>query len=136
MALVRDDDVIRLEIPHEPGDWIEVKRLLTGSDRDACLEASVQAAGSGLSSNGAGPELQLTVRLTAYNRTLLERVVKLWSYAEPVSPENLASLDEGTHDWLLGELGRLYPVRTAAEKKGSTKSSSPASAGMAAGRRN
>lgn len=76
----------RLDIPHEPGQWIEVQRL-------AWSEM---------------PSFQLRVSdLHGYIAAAFKSAVVAWSYPEPVTPEHLACLDDTTAGWLYVELDKF-----------------------------
>jgi hypothetical protein len=99
MALLKPT-VRRLDIPGEPGQWVEIRRLssLGGLDTDEM---------------GKGR----TRRLLEMARYFASAIVA-WSYPEPVTIDVIAGapnaggdreggLDSATALWLLGEIGKL-----------------------------
>lgn len=67
----------RIEIPHEPGEWIELTPLTFGDKR-------------------ALAELKGVESVTY----LVRATVAAWSYKVPPSPENIDLLDAETSDWI------------------------------------
>lgn len=100
MPLIKDETRVRLDIPHEPGEWIEIRPMRNGDLLHVELKDKVSA----------------TV-------LMFERLITGWSYEEPVTPENIRRLDIKTASWLDGELTRVSGVRTEEEKNGSSPSS-------------
>jgi len=74
----------RLDIPHEPGQWIEIQRL----------------AWSEL------PMRSMVSDPTAYMLDLFRAAVVAWSYTEPVA-DSLAYLDDVTAGWLYQEIDKF-----------------------------
>jgi len=112
VALITSNDYKRLVIPHEPGQWVDV-RPLTFGDLDIF--------------NMDGETVVVT-------RDLVAEVVTEWSYGEwpPTKDERLAlirSLDLDTSVWLITALGETLPkisgIRSDSEKKDSPNNSSP-----------
>lgn len=76
----------RVDIPHEPGQWVEITRL-------AWSEM---------------PTFQLRATdLHAYIAALFAKAVTGWSYDVPPTPENLAYLDDTTAGWLYIEIDKF-----------------------------
>lgn len=114
MALVRGQ-TLRLDIPHEPGEWVEIKKLPWGL-LDGAREARTRAVI--LRAKDMGPELMASLRdagkredvqealadeVNEYDRGFLfEHAIAAWSYDAPVS--DVADLDEVTADWLAREI--------------------------------
>lgn len=107
MALISFKDRHRLEIPHEPGQWVEVRPIAAGE-----IEL-----------------FEVTNGMVKVTLDLLAAVVTGWSYDEPVSLDAIKRLDLDTFVWLTGALGdelmKISGIRTADEKKDSGGSSSP-----------
>jgi hypothetical protein len=112
LALITSKDTKRLDIPHEPGQWVEV-RPLTFGDLDIF---------------GMDGE---TVRVS---RDLASEVITGWSYSEwPVSRDErltlLKSLDLDTSMWLITALGEtlteISGIRSDDAKKNTVNNSSP-----------
>lgn len=74
----------RLDIPHEPGQWIEIQRL----------------AWSEL------PQRSVVSDVTGYMVELFRAAITAWSYAEPVA-DNVAYLDDTTAGWLYQEIDKF-----------------------------
>lgn len=120
--------VDRLMLPHEPGQWIEVKPL-SGAEIRLCqrihlqrlfeAEADYPEKVTKLLQEGQrvrreleaefGPAAPTPARATAavdeYDiPTALNIAIKGWSYSEPVTPENIAELDHVTEEFLVKHL--------------------------------
>jgi len=76
MALIKDQKT-RYDIPHEEGQWIELRPLrnsdLIGIDDDDPYASMIAT---------------------------LEKIIVAWSYDEPVTPETVRLLDMRTTNWL------------------------------------
>lgn len=96
--LVKDQKT-RHEIPHEEGQWIEIRRVTNGDVMDIDF---------------AGDPFAGTIKL-------LQRVIVGWSYEDTVSAKNVTMLDMITTKWL-GDLVQAE-LGSDAEKNGSTTSS-------------
>jgi hypothetical protein len=109
MALTSKLTPDRIELEHEPGEWIEIKPVSWMVLRDA-KEARVSRAiapfvslgpegiaalqGQGQSRNGDMPEDE---HPEEYDReTLLRKSVIAWSYDQPVTEANIDDLDDVT----------------------------------------
>lgn len=112
MALISSAKPERIEIPHEPGQWIELRPLRAGD-----LDVFEASADGGL----------------RVSYELLARVVTSWSYgpwpaSEAEREECVKDLDLDTYSWLVGAIGERLPtmsgIRDEAEKKDSTSPSS------------
>lgn len=112
MALITSKDYKRLEIPHEPGQWVDV-RPLTFGDMDL---------------------FRMEGELVGVSRDLAAEVITSWSYGEWPAPhdervELIKSLDLDTSVWLIQALGEtlteISGIRSDSEKKESDSSSQP-----------
>lgn len=112
MALISSNDTKRLDIPHEPGQWVEVRPLTAGDIEGLTAEGS-----------------QVKVSIEA-----LAAIISGWSYAEPPTIENVRRLDLDTFTWLGTEALKVSGVRDDAEKKDSATDSSRTSRTPANGR--
>lgn len=93
---------VRLDIPGEPGQWIEIQRL-------------------------AWSELPSRLGDDGRVQKLFERAVAAWSYPEPVL-EALPFLDDTTAAWLLGQIDTFnHPQRSEAALGNATAPSTPSS---------
>lgn len=100
----------RVDIPHEPGEWMEF-RMLSGKEFELAQERRLQRSIALMRSLGG--ELLDNVRgepadggdaendpLAALDTdTLLYHGIVAWSYDEPVTRENIDLLDERTRVW-------------------------------------
>lgn len=92
----------RLDIPHEPGQWIEIQRLAWSE----LPMGSVRTDPSG------------------YMLGLFAAAVTAWSYSEPVAT-SLEYLDDVTAGWLFVEIDRLvHHVESEADLGNATAPSS------------
>lgn len=108
----------RVEIPHEPGEWLELRQLTwrqlkaAKAARQMEVLQSVRTLGGDLlrelqqMSQGAAAGDPLAEYDQA---TVLIAGIAAWSYAEAVSPEAIDQLDPATADWALRELVGLTP---------------------------
>lgn len=102
MAFKSDAKPERIEIPHEPGQWIELIPPSGGDLRDL----------SGLESY-------------EYSFGLAARMITRWSYERDITIENIADLDAHTIGWLAPVLREHMNVRDDEEKKESSSDSTP-----------
>jgi hypothetical protein len=94
LALISVDQVKRLDVPHEPDQWIEVRPVTAGDL--GMLEAG-----------------QSMVKLTL---EAMSTLIKGWSYPEPATRESVNRLDVDTFIWLSKEIMTFSGVRDDAEK--------------------
>lgn len=97
MALVSRLQPQRVDIPHEPNEWIEILPISAG----------------GLSALQQGADGKTPVGLMI---EMLAQCIKAWSYPVPVSIETLSDLDGATLTWLQTEVNIASGVRSDAEK--------------------
>lgn len=119
----------RVEIPHEPGEWVELKPL-SWTDleraRTARLKSVVEtmrdAAEVIALLQGRTPDaVPDTDPLSPYDRaTILKAGIVGWSYGAPLDEENLASLDEETAVWIAQQ---LVAARSEADRKNASSTS-------------
>lgn len=115
--LVNQNKVDRLPIPHEEGEWIEI-RSLTGVEVDLASEVAttrmlkqyghslsdIMAVRRAAEDNPDG-NVRTPDRKQAYDaRTLLTSAIKNWSYEAQVNPDNIDLLDGVTRDWIWEEV--------------------------------
>ena len=139
MALVDVSKTGKLDIPHEPGEWIEVRPLLA-SEMDAARDARLKRlmgvwAGGEIPKTPRGDERDereetAETRASAYNpETLLGYAVVGWSYDHVFTPgvqEHIELLDAATRDWLHQELveRNTRPLDSGKSSNGHSKSDS------------
>lgn len=78
----------RLEIPHEPGEWIEVRRLSGSQESSAFTD---QKTGKARTIEESMAEL-------------FSRAVVAWSYDAPTVKASYMALDAVTRDWLIEQI--------------------------------
>lgn len=137
MAL-RNHSTRLVEIPHEPGEHMEL-RLLGWKDLDAAKKvrtrqsfANIKEMGGDVfkaiqdaKSDGAAAVVD---PLAEYDlETVLKAGIASWSYTEPVTPETIGALDELTAQWAARVI--LGIESADARKNGSAPSTWPSVAG-------
>ncbi len=114
----------RVDIPHEPGEWVEL-RPLSGPALEAAREAKVRASIAmmegydldKLRGLNTGPTVQQAIDMY-HHAILLERSIVSWSYGDFVALRDLDDLDVRTSNWLVGLiLDRNGLLETEAERK-------------------
>ncbi len=127
MAIV-NNTARRVEIPHESGEWFEIKRLswrqLELAQEEASnklLERMKQMGGDLVTAlRQVGEEEKNKDRdpVEKYDRWIVLRgaIVK-WSYDEKLNDENIEALDEETAQWAFREILSLNEPRTEEETK-------------------
>ena len=109
MALI-DKSPKRFDIPHELGEWVEL-RLLSGAEMDSAQESAtakmmarmtdILSAMKSVPQTESKPDDSITARRIAYDPTiLLGHAVLAWSYGAEVNSETVGQLDAVTRDWL------------------------------------
>ena len=106
MPLIRDDDLIRIDLPAE-GEWVEVKAKLSRGDQVAVQRAAL--AGSRLSVTGEIESLDAPNLIEQAEFAVLDRAVKRWSFPESVSPANIRRLDAESVECIKVRLNEIYP---------------------------
>lgn len=107
--LVNKDNIERLDIPNEPGEWVGIVAL-TGIEMDEANSANTEATLTRMRPflkdiadlKGIADDRDKRAEShTSFDAmALLKAAVRSWSYPEPVTPENLERLDGATRDWL------------------------------------
>ncbi len=110
----------RVDLPNEPDGWIEVRMpslAILDKAREARSRKAIQLVqGMDLAQlKGLTTERQEQETGADYDwQTLLQECVTAWSYAEPVTAENVAELDEPS---VAAVLAVLLPRETEADRK-------------------
>ncbi len=104
MALVSSLKPKRIPVPHEPGEWLEIRPISAGEFAN-------------LNSVGLNPR--------QFSLAVIECIIVGWSYDAEVSPETIADLDGATFDWLDNQLLELSGLRPPEVKKSSNGNSPP-----------
>lgn len=132
MALIRDDDLVRVELTD--GEHAMIKRQFSGIDRERINGATA----SGTRVQGDNISIDFEVGYTASKLRALEIAIRSWSFQEdggpvPVTSANIARLSEEDVDRIVKRVNELNPVRRAEEKKDSPSSSTEVSSTEATG---
>ena len=109
MALI-DKSPKRFDIPHELGEWVEL-RLLSGSEMDKAQESAtakmmarmteILSVMKSVPQTDTKADDSITARRIAYDPTILiEHALVSWSYSDEVSSDTIGQLDAVTRDWL------------------------------------
>lgn len=126
------------EIPHEPGEWIEVK-LLGWKELEAARRARMRQSFENI--REMGPDLYRQMQesrsdngptdvMQQYDQgVVLERGIVGWSYGEPVTPETIGQLDPVTAEWAARTIVGADAEREDDRKNGSGSFTSPLPAG-------
>lgn len=115
----------RAPVPHEPGEWLDIKRLswrqLEHADsvqQDKLLPQMKKMGGDLIGALRDVGKKQEQDPVAKYDRgTVLEAGIAGWSYDAQVNKENIDALDEATADWAFREILALNEPRTEEEKK-------------------
>lgn len=115
----------RLDIPHEPGEWMEIKKLSWAQLENASNIASeasftmLKKMGGDLLSAIRDMDIQQEKNAEAkYDKgAVLECGIVRWSYDAKVSKETIAQLDEETAAWAFDEILGMNKPRTPEETK-------------------
>ncbi len=124
MALI-NDKTRKVDIPHEPGEWMELKKL---SWRQLALAADIQTDETigrlkklggdlfkALTNEKAKQELNPALQ---YDRGfVLEAGISRWSYDVKVTKETIETLDEETAKWAFEEILDLNKPLSEEERK-------------------
>lgn len=124
MALVTNI-IHRAEIPHEPGEWMDLARLSWRQQELATNIASqeglkrLKALGGDLlkAMRDFGKEQEQKIEAKFDRGFVLEAGIVNWSYDAKVNKENIDALDEQTADWAFREILQLNIPRTEDEQK-------------------
>ncbi len=127
MAIV-SNTARRVEIPHEPGEWIEIKKLswrqleLAQEEASNKLLARMKQMGGDLVTalRQLGEEEKDKDRdpIQKYDLwVVLRGAIVKWSYEEELNDENVEALDEQTAQWVFREILSLNEPRTEEETK-------------------
>lgn len=115
----RDDDLVRIQLP-EPGEWVDVKRVLGRDDERAITAAMLR--GQQVSMTGQMPATFDAGALFEHAIFATFAVaIKRWSFAEPVTLENLKALDDASVEVIKEWMGANYKgARSEADAKNSS----------------
>lgn len=110
--MLTSKQVKRLAIPHEDGEWIDIRipgwKKLEEAERVLQQAWLANAKLMGGEVMKALPEKQAEADKDPRARydwgTLLRSAVVAWSYDEKITPQNVEDLDPRTARWLVGEI--------------------------------
>ena len=110
--LVDKSKTERLDIPHEPGEWIDI-RAVTGAELDESgdqvttkvVHQFADQLSSILSARRDPDQKKSSDRKAGYDPAiLLNYAITAWSYPVPVTKDSIALLDGKTRDWIWEEV--------------------------------
>lgn len=117
----------RVEIPHEPGEWMEFrklswKQLEEASDvtSDAMFDKMKKMGGDIISALKSLEEKESQPQNSnaKYDRdTVLQKGIAKWSYSDALNGGTIGLLDEETASWAFDEILSLNQPRTEEETK-------------------
>lgn len=132
----------RFPIPHEPGEWVELRQLGYIALQKCAAPKEQEALAK---ARALGAEfLQTVEQLSAADRAkvdaasgdavkaaeydqaaMLVASISAWSYGEPPTAENIARLDKRTADFIFERCLALYEKDESDRVKASSPSTSP-----------
>ncbi len=125
----------RVEVPHEPGQWVEFREVgwrTLERARDLRVEKAIKSYrnfGSELlqvitESKEEGTPTPAVDPKDEYDSTvMLHSSIVAWSYEAAVTQDNIDDLDEVTADWAMGVIVGFYVHDEVDEGKDSSPSS-------------
>lgn len=126
MPLIRDDDLVRIDLPAD-GEWVEVKARLSRGDEMAIQRAIV--GDIAIVPGGNVGAVNAAQYLEAAEFAVIDAAVRRWSFDEPVTRENIRQLDSASIDALKAALDELYPGPRKEEDRGNSSGSGATSNG-------
>ena len=138
MGLIGETQRLRVDVPHEAGEWFEIQPLSWASlevarrlrTEDAIKQASLLDAEmlKGIQATTATATATANPKASSDALdvgTVLERGISSWSYAVPVTPESVRSLDEPTAQWAFEEIASRSLVSAEEQGNGAAQPSEP-----------
>ena len=124
MALVTET-VKRVDIPHEDGEWLEIRRLswreleaASDTATDAMMTRMKKLGGEIVQALRSAATKQQADPFDGYDRqAVLSAGLRAWSYDAKVNAENMALLDEPTAVFAFREILTLSKPRTEDDAK-------------------
>jgi hypothetical protein len=95
----------KLDIPHEAGEWIEIRPLSAKRLHLITLEAKRLSRDA-----VAADAIDTDAEGFALSSVMLREAIVSWSYDAPVTAENVDDLDIATTTWLMGEINGVIEV--------------------------
>jgi len=121
MPLTRQLPPVRIELS-TPGEWVDVKARLSQGDVAAIQNAAFRfrARVQQVGAQGANPDVDVDIDVEATTFIGLERGIVAWSFAEPVTPDNIRDLDTADYEILTERTNALWQPRSDDERKNSS----------------
>ncbi len=115
----------KVDIPHEEGEWLEVRRLswrqkqkAEDTAKDLMMERMKKLGGDVLAVLRNLDEKQEQAPQAQYDQgAILRAGIAAWSYDAKVNPDTVESLDEETATWAFNEILSFNKPRTEEERK-------------------
>lgn len=98
MALINSQHIRRIDIPHEEGEWVDVRPVTAGQVADLQKDSEQQSA-------------------AAIALKTLAGCIVAWSYDAAISIESLRELDYETFSWLETQISITSGLRPEDQKK-------------------
>ncbi len=123
--MIVNDIAVKTDIPHEPGEWMILKKLswkqaqeAANVSSDVSFEMMKKIGGDILSALRSFAQEQEDASSAKLDKeTVLRYGISKWSYDAHVTVENIRSLDIKTADWAYTEILKLNEPETEAERK-------------------
>lgn len=107
MALFSSQSVKRLDIPNQPGVWLDIRTALTVGMKQRTLSAATKLR----MSDGGDAQFDAF----AYKQALLREIVVGWADSTPVTPGSIDNLDPDVAEYVLEQFEALSAPRTEEE---------------------
>lgn len=116
MPLVDPTRTVRIDLP-TPGEWVEVREQLAQGDLARVQQRYLRRPRLDAAAGTPQGTVEAELDIDAFHFALLEVAIVRWSFAEPVTPENMRRLDVESHEFLVARLNELYAPRGEAQRK-------------------
>lgn len=114
MPLLLNVPTERVELT-TPGEWVDVKTRLSKGE-----QARIQGSAFRVMGSTGEPSFELNYESTVFAG--LEVGIVGWSFAEPVTPENIRALSEEDYDLITQRVNELWEPRSDDDRKKSSGS--------------
>ena len=95
----------KLDIPHEAGEWIEIRPLSAKRLHTITLEAKRVAREA-----ASADEMDTDAEGFALSSVMLREAIVSWSYDAPVTQDTVDDLDIATTTWLVGAINGVTEI--------------------------
>jgi hypothetical protein len=95
----------KLDIPHEAGEWIEIRPLSAKRLHTITLEAKRVAREA-----ASADEMDTDAEGFALSSVMLREAIVSWSYDAPVTQDTVDDLDIVTTTWLVGAINGVTEI--------------------------